>query len=95
MVMEDLIRDALEFVIAVGDLIALFRVGLQDLPFLIRELARLVQDFQGNSDLADIVQKAQQRQVALLNVRQTDAFPRSAPILWVRRTWLSVSLSHS
>ena len=54
MVMADLIGDPPEFVVAVGDLIALFRMGPQDLPFLVRKLARFIQDLQGDSDLADM-----------------------------------------
>ena len=68
----DLIGDPFELMVAVGDLIPLFRMGLQDLPLLIGKLARFVEDLQRNSDLADIMQKAEQRQLALLDVRQLD-----------------------
>ena len=54
---QDILRDPLQLRIAVGDLIALFRVGTQDLPFFFRELSRLIQDLQRNADLADVMQR--------------------------------------
>ena len=71
---QDILRDPLQLRIAVGDLIALFRVGTQDLPFFFRELSRLIQDLQRNADLADVMQQAEQRQVALLDICQLDPF---------------------
>ena len=56
MMMANLIRNSSEFVIAVGDFVSLFRVRLKNSPFLFRKLARLIQDFQRDSYLADIVQ---------------------------------------
>ena len=60
MMVQNILRDPLQLRIAAGDLIALFRVGTQDLPLFLRKPPGLIQDLQRNSDLADIMQKAEQ-----------------------------------
>ena len=59
MVTQDQIGYGAEFVRADGYLIPLFHMGLQDRPFLIRELTGLVKDLQRHAYLSYIVQKAQ------------------------------------
>ena len=70
MMMPDLICDPPELIIAAGNFISFFRMGLQDLPFFVRKFARLIEYFQRNSNFADVMQETEQRQFTLLNVRQ-------------------------
>ena len=66
-------RNGTQLVGGHGDLVALFRVGLQHHPLRGRECAGLVQDFQGDPDFADVMQQAEHLQVGELGIGQTDA----------------------
>ena len=80
MMMTDLFGDTFQLVIAVGDLIPFFCVRFENYPFFIRQFARLIQYFQGDTDFSDVMQQTQQGKLALLDICKSYSFSQLAPI---------------
>lgn len=70
--MADFIGNAPELIVAVGNFVALDRVGFQNGPLVGGQLAGLIEYFQRNADFADVMEQAQQGQLALLMIGQVN-----------------------
>ena len=70
--MADFIGNAPELIVAVGNFVALDRMGFQNGPLVGGQLAGLVENFQRNADFADVMEQAQQGQLALLMIGQVN-----------------------
>ena len=79
MMRPDFIRNLLQLRIAVRNFISRFHMRTHNLPLTVRELSGLVQYFDGNADFSDIMKQAQQSQLTLLSIGQSDLLPKLCP----------------
>lgn len=61
------------------NLVALFRMGLDGIPFFFRKLARLIEDIQRDTDFTDVMQQAQERKITLLLIGQSNFTTQRGP----------------